>query len=114
MTSYFDRYNWEGSIVSLDGAPEDPFEADDVAEEIASGSTGPGGDGTFAAVFLLKDGRYIAWDTWWGPTGDGFCHDAYGGDASVYVAYDLETIKWEGLGAEGRRLCGWPEERPDA
>ena len=54
-------------------------------------------DGTAAAVVQLKDGRWVAWESSWGPTGDGFNADAYGGDANVFFASSLEQAIVYGL-----------------
>ncbi len=63
-------------------------------------------DGVSAAVLRLKDGRYMTWESWWGPTGSGFCEDAYGGDVDVWIADTLEDAVSLGLTVGGRLLLG--------
>lgn len=111
----FSRYGWCGQCISLDDAPNDIPEDDDIIEVIGQGDTGEGWDGNSAGIVLLKDGRYVGWSTWWGPTGSGFCDDAYGGDEDFYVSYDLGIMIRRGLDAEGRRLCGLalPSDLPE-
>ncbi len=101
----FNRVDWSGRLVSVDGAPTDDFTEEDVAEVVASGSSGDDWDGTVAAVLRLKDGRFVAYETFWGPTGDGFSADAYGGDADIHFAQTLDAVVAFGLTDEGRALC---------
>lgn len=103
----FGEYNtWHGRYVSLDGCEAGEFTKDDVAEVIHEGVEGAGGyDGSVAAVLRLKDGRYVSYETFFGPTGDGFSEDAYGGDADIHFANDLTTIITLGLTDDGRALC---------
>lgn len=82
------------------------FTLDDVAEVIAYGETPDGWDGEVSGVVRLKDGRYVAWETFWGPTGDGFSEDAYGGDADITIAGTLDAAIRFGMTDAGRRLCG--------
>lgn len=104
-------YGWStGEFVSLDGAPTGPVEQADVEEILFSGITGDDWDGKEAAVMRLKDGRFVAYETFWGPTGDGFHEDAYGGDAKLYFSTNLDDLVLTALTDEGRRLCGIPEE----
>jgi len=105
----FSRTDWHGRFVSLDDTSTQDFKEDDMDELLAAGETPKDWDGQVAGVCRLKDGRYVGWETNWGPTGSGFCQDAYGGDADIYVGATLEVVMWQGLSAEGRRLCGWPE-----
>lgn len=115
----FNRYeygkescSWHGKIVSLDGTSADDFEDDALDELLAAGSTPKEDwDGDVAGAARLKDGRIVGWETNWGPTGNGFAEDAYGGDATIYVGGTLDVVMWQGLSAEGRRLCGWPETK---
>lgn len=104
----FDDYkSWHGHVVSVDGTPTGPFAEADLDKIIFAGATDEGAwDGECAAVVLLKDGRYVAWETTWGPTGDGFSEDAYGGDADVYFASTLDAAVNMGLTQEGRALAG--------
>lgn len=102
----FRRDDWSGRLIAHDGVSDAEFTEDDVEEIIASGSSGDQWDGTVAAVFKLKDGRFVAYETFYGPTGSGFVEDAYGGDADIHFAADLATVVRMGMTDEGRRLCG--------
>lgn len=88
----WDRHDWRGKFVSLDESPADDFTVADVEEIVAYGETAPGWDGANAGIVRLKDGRYVGWEADWGPTGDGFCHDAYGGTADIIVARSVDLI----------------------
>lgn len=100
----------EGDFVSVDGAETGPVAEEDMDELLYFGTTGADWDGKEAAVMRLKDGRFVAYETWWGPTGDGFSEDAYGGDSNLYFGRDLNNLILTALTDEGRRLCGIPEE----
>lgn len=105
----FEPENWHGQLVSVDGTEATPFTEEEVATILFAGATPEHWSGTQAAVLLLKDGRYAAYETDWDPTGDGFSEDAYGGDASVYFGKDLNRLVLTALTDAGRRLCGIPE-----
>lgn len=109
----FNRIDWDGHLVSLDETLTDDFTAEDVAEVIASGQSNDDWDGEVAAVLRLKDGRFVSYETFWGPTGDGFCADAYGGRADMHFGATLEVVQRLGLTDTGRRLCGWDPEQFD-
>lgn len=96
--------NWHGRYVSLDGTAAGEFSMDDVAEIVAQGSTEDRWDGTVAAVLRLKDGRFVSWETFYGPTGDGFSEDAYGGDADLSFGASFGVVWRMGLTDDGRRL----------
>ena len=104
-----DEHSWHGRHESLDGAPAGPISEDDVAGGIALyyGDEGNVWDGQVACIFMLNDGRYVAFETFYGPTGNGFSEDAYGGDANIAFANSLETVALMGLTEHGRKLCGW-------
>jgi hypothetical protein len=102
--------HWHGFFVSVDGTEAGTIAEDEVAEVLYQGSSGDTWDGYEAAVIRLKDGRLVAWETWYGPTGSGFSEDAYGGDADVYFGRDLSTLIKAALSDESRRLLGIPEE----
>jgi hypothetical protein len=112
-TNPFNRYEWEERFVSLDGTEASDFTIEDVAEVVASGETGDQWDGDVAAVLRLKDGRFVSYETFYGPTGDGFSLDAYGGDADLKFGATLEVVQRLGLTDNGRRLCGWTPEQFD-
>lgn len=97
---------WHGQLVSHDKTPTAPFTEADVEEVIGYGDDGDEWDGTVAAVLKLKDGRFVSWETFFGPTGHGFSEDAYGGNADLHFARDLETVVRLGLTNDGRRLTG--------
>jgi len=101
-----------GTLHSLDGASTDVFRTEDVVEVLYHGEQGDRWDGNEAAVVRLADGRLAAWETWWGPTGTGFCDDAYGGDADVWfaAAESLPKLVLQALTDHGRELCGIPKE----
>lgn len=102
------REDWHGRLISLDGTSAADFTDADVAEVVAAGDDGDEWDGSVAAVLRLNDGRYVSFETFYGPTGNGFSEDAYGGDADLNFAADLATATRLGLTDEGRRLCGIP------
>ena len=70
--------------------------------------TGEHWDGEVAAILLLNDGRYVSYETFYGPTGDGFYEDAYGGDADLVFSSSLENALRYGLTKNGRKLVGMP------
>lgn len=102
--------SWDRSFRSLDDTSIGEFREQDIAEVLYQGETGDDWDGKVAAVFRLKDGRLVAYETFWGPTGDGFNEDAYGGNAELVFASDLRLLVNGALTDEGRRLAGVPEE----
>jgi hypothetical protein len=102
--------SWDRAFRSLDDTSIGEFREQDIAEVLYEGETGDTWDGKCAAVFKLNDGRLVAYETFYGPTGDGFHEDAYGGDAELVFASDLRLLVNEALTDEGRRLAGVPEE----
>lgn len=96
---------WHGRVISHGGASTElPNGFSDLAEIVAQYESDESQwDGDVAAVVRLNDGRYVSWETFWGPTGDGFSEDAYGGEADIHFANDLDTIVRFGLTDEGRR-----------
>lgn len=54
-------------------------------------------DGSCGCIVLMQDGRYVTWESSWGPTGDGFSVDAYGGDADVHICRSLNDALLYGL-----------------
>jgi len=91
------RYNWDGCIFTMDDTPTDEFTQDDLEEVLWSFDSGDKWDGEVACVCRLKDGRYISWETFFGPTGDGFNGDAYGGDADILCSSSYEAAVKFGL-----------------
>ncbi len=104
----FSRYDWTGSIYSIDGTDDSEVSEDSCLFLLVAGSTPSGWDGEASGIALLKDGRWIAWCESWGPTGDGFNRDAYGGNGTIYVGRNPESLRAQALGSEGRFLCGIP------
>jgi hypothetical protein len=104
--------SWHGEYKSLDGVEAGPITASDVAEILYHGSTPQDWDGCEAVVMRLRDGRLVAYETSWGPTGNGFSEDAYGGDANLYFASanNLKLLVNMALTDEGRRLANIPQE----
>lgn len=85
----WNRGSWHGRIISVDGTEDSDGIAhwSCVRSVIAWGqSREDAWDGECAGVVQLCDGRFISWESSWGPTGSGFSCDAYGGDADVFVA----------------------------
>lgn len=95
-----------------DGIPA-PLELSRVARVLAW-STSPtmDWDGSCAGLAQLNDGFFIAWASWWGPTGSGFYGDAYGGGAEVFFSQcaddvlsripekDRESLEWDTFNEE--------------
>ena len=96
------RGDWNGNLLSLDGASTEDFTPEDVSSVVISGYDGE----KSAGVLQLRDGRIACWETYSDVTGDGFNRDAYGGDADIYFCNSLKTAIMMGLSAEGRHLCG--------
>lgn len=98
--------SWHGHVISDDGTSTHPFTEADLDKVVFAGATDESDwEGNCAAVILLKDGRYVTWETTWGPTGNGFSEDAYGGDADVHFSSTLDTAVNMGLTQEGRALA---------
>ncbi len=90
------RYStgWSGSLISVDGCDASDFKRDDVARVIVYGWTSDDRwDGRCAGIAQLHDGRYIGWESSWGPTGSGFHEDAYGGDADILFGRTREAVE---------------------
>lgn len=99
--------SWDGCVRSIDDASTEWATLADVDEVVAQfNDDADEYDGECAAVVRLKDGRFMSWATFWGPTGDGFHEDAYGGDAEIFYAPTLEAIQRWALTAEHRRRLG--------
>lgn len=104
----FDGSATWGDLRTHDDTDTTMFTMADVAEVLHEGSSGETWDGTVAAVIRLRDGRFVAWETFYGPTGDGFHEDAYGGDADVTFGSTLDSVIRWGLTDEGRNILGIP------
>ncbi len=85
------RYCWLGESLSADSCFTGAFELDDVMRIVAFYSTGAKWDGETAGVAQLNDKRNIAWEAVYGPTGNGFSRDAYGGTSDIVFAYTIEA-----------------------
>ena len=89
----WNRGQWHGQLVSVDGCPAHDFTRDDVSEVIIASEIGADDyDGSIVAIVKLNDGRYVGWEASWGPTGDGFSADAYGGDADILFASSVKAL----------------------
>jgi hypothetical protein len=101
---------WHGHVFTHGGVfGEIPTTLDQLAEIVAQDESDPDDwEGTVVAVVKLKDGRFMSWESFWGPTGDGFHEDAYGGDADVHFAATLGEIIRFGLTDEGRQRLNLP------
>jgi hypothetical protein len=96
---------WHGQLLTFDGTNTADFTEDDVDEIIAAAANGVHEwDGECAAIFTLKDGRFVSYESAWGPTGSGFSEDAYGGEANIYFASSKENAIRFGLSESGRTL----------
>lgn len=111
--------NWSGKLITLDDTPTTDFKREDIARVFAANMRGEmgGWDGKAAAIIQLKDDRWVAWESFWAPTGSGFSYDAYGGDSNVYFGSTLENVIAYGLTNDGRDILGLDIENwsnPDA
>jgi len=89
----WNRSDWSGQKISADGADVSNFEENDIAEIVKYGSTPPGNwDGDNAGIVLLKDGRYVGWESWWDCSGDGFNRDAYGGTSDIIYGKSVNAV----------------------
>ncbi len=105
----WERCNWSGELLGLDSCPNDDFTEDDVSEVLAWKSTDDEWDGLSAGLVRLKDERYAAWESFYGPTGSGFCYDAYGGDADIVLARSPEAAV-AALSQQAQELLDWKAE----
>jgi hypothetical protein len=104
ITPWF-RGEWNGRCVQLDPAAQviDVCESD-VSLLLAYGETPDTWDGEIAGIALLRNKTFLAWGTFYGPTGHGFSRDAYGGDADMMFASTWERAWLFGLTDKGREL----------
>lgn len=109
----FHRYTWNGRLVSINGTDTTDITPEDVAEVLAEYESGDQWDGSVAAVLKLKDGRFVTYETFYRPTGNGFSEDAYGGDADIHFASSYEdAVRW-GLTDESRGWLGIEQPEGD-
>lgn len=92
---------WHGSFMSDEDLLTE-LEEKEIEEVIWSYDSGQGWDGDCAAIVKMKDGRYVTWESWWGPTGDGFNEDAYGGDSDIHLTKNLKKALLFGLSGKYR------------
>lgn len=97
------RHGWTGSLISFDGCDTSDFTEKDVSEVLQFVSTEGHWDGSTAGIAKLKDGRFIGWEATYGPTGNGFSRDAYGGTADIYFG-KTEAAVLEAIGESARTL----------
>jgi len=106
------RSSWHGSLLSHDGTDtKDITEADiddGPEQEIGWYANGVNAwDGDCAVVLRLKDGRWMAYESSWGPTGSGFSEDAYGGDADLVFAASKDNAVKFGISEAKRPALRW-------
>lgn len=95
--SPFRRLDWHGKLFTTDGTDTTDFTEEDVDSVLWYSDDGDRWDGWASGIIKLKDGRIISWETSYGPTGDGFCEDAYGGDADILCSKTVNTALLHGL-----------------
>lgn len=100
------RFQWGGELRSIDGTSATDFTREDVAELVAYGGGGDRWDGDAIGIVRLRDGRFVSWETNYGPTGDGFACDAYGGDADILFAASAKMAA-RGISEQGRDSLVW-------
>lgn len=103
VVSPFRRSGWHGEIVAHGECDDGEFGDDDLLRVLAYHEDPSQWDGEVYGLVELRDGRFVAWVMTYHPTGDGFNADAYGGDADIHVATDLELLVRMGLTDEARR-----------
>ena len=103
----WDRFNWSGSLVSVDGTSAADFAREDVSGLVAVG-VGGSGDWQFdtAVIVRLADGRFVSWTCSEDVTGSGFECDAYGGDADIYFSATAEAAA-RALGEQAAECLRW-------
>jgi hypothetical protein len=95
--SPFSRLSWHGKLFTTDGADTTDFTKEDVDDVLWYYDDGDRWEGMAAGLVKLKDGRIISWETSYGPTGDGFNEDAYGGDADILCSKTVNTALLHGF-----------------
>lgn len=87
------RYSWHGQFVSLD-VPQ-PTNRPSLSWMIPAALPSQSLLGVSPYVTTRATSSRVkscAGQTWWGPTGSGFCDDAYGGDTDIWFAHDADTL----------------------
>jgi hypothetical protein len=87
----WNRGGWTGEFISTDGTTTSDITEADVQEVLHYAKTSPGWDGETVGIVCLLDGRIVAWEADWGPTGDGFYRDAYGGTADILFSQTVQA-----------------------
>ena len=106
----FARGDFRGNFTSVDGT-EAFFEDNEelIKKIIKTYSTDPNDwDGNCCGIVELHDGRFVGWESGWGPTGSGFSMDAYGGDGIIVVGASENAVVRYGLSQESRMNLGYP------
>lgn len=103
--------SWHGNFKRIGNVKVGPFMPGDVQKVLYAADSGDD-DGMSVAVLSLRDDRLVAWESWWGPTGNGFFEDAYGGDTEIWFAYPryLKKLILTALTDIGRELVGISRE----
>ncbi len=94
------RCSWSGKLVSIDGCDTADFAREDVASVLAFGATDDCYDSRAAGIALLKDGRFIAWETNFNYGSD------FHGDANIGFARTVQSALGFIAKAE-RELLTW-------
>lgn len=103
--SPFARTNWHGRLFTTDGADVTDFTESDLDSVLWYYCDSDVWDGIAAGIARLKDGRIVSWETSYGPTGDGFNKDAYGGDTDILCSLDVPTALMHGLTPDLRTIA---------
>lgn len=91
------RSDWHGSLIAV-GDPRtdiDDVTRADVLHLVCWRGSDDRYEGDTAGVAQLRNHVFIAWEASYGPTGDGFNHDAYGGNADIFYG----TTPWTAASA---------------
>jgi hypothetical protein len=81
------RSDWRGSFIAV-GAPAiaeiTDLTRDDILRLVCWSGADDRWEGDTAGVAQLRNHAFVAWEASYGPTGDGFNRDAYGGNADIF------------------------------
>lgn len=97
----WNRYTWSGSFICIGCPAITDLKREEVEEVLAWWESGDEWDGRTAGLVRLVNGSFVAWECDYGPTGNGFSEDAYGGDADIVVASTMEGALG-GIGEDAR------------